>query len=845
MTALIVGKNKQLKPRTIIVIYILLFVICICMSLIIHGDIAKKIYNSAWVNKCDTEIIDTQRFSELKFNECQISEDGTYIAETDDPQIFLSLDGKRIANIKVNLKEPAEESLSWQVFYCDSDVEAFSEEKSVSGIIESGSTSCELWINQNEVTFVRIDIGNAAGQKINIENICINDKTVEGAFENISWRKVVLWAQIYFFVIGFVVLHFIVKDPKSIYENIFRFRWIIAAFVLLFFTANKLNGDSLAIYNFIQPNQGSEYIEPIIGEARYIRSDEFIVDSPSKLASGYGDYPYGQYNYIQRGTKTLNSVNGIYLGYSTIGKAPYCFVYTILDREYAYSFCWYAPIILTFMLSFELCLIIARRRRLLAFTGACLIGLSPFYLWWNFPAFLIGAQGAIVCVHYFLNSTGLIKKILYSLGFGVAFANYVLTLYPAWIVPMGYVSLLIVIWILHENWQKVKKLKLLEYLILAAGLFFSASLILSYLRVNQEYILAISNTVYPGHRVNNGGFAIPRMFSYFQNGLFGFKDIGNASEESSLFSLFPIPLIAAIYQWILTKKKDWFLSGMIGISIVYIVYSTTGLPSVIAQITLLSYCTPTRILPIIGIVQVYMMVRVLSVNQCERKFLLRPAAIAIGSATAILGILYTATNFPGYMEIGWIIVSFIVVVLAGIVILTRTNQKVQRTFEIGISCISIFIAMSIRPISIGLDSIFSKPVAKEIQNICSTYKRSKWIGYNDIRISGFLVACGAPTINSVNTYPNYEIWNVLDPERKYESYYNRYAHIAVNFIDGETNVEMIQEDYIRLNLSYDDISKIDCNYIFSMEPLNASGHHVSFDEIYNENGCYIYNVVEK
>ena len=606
---------------------------------------------------------------------------------------------------------------------------------------------------------------------------------------------------------GFLYLHIIFK-VRCLYAFIFHKRWIIAGLILLFFTANKLNGDSLAVYDqIIQPNQGNQLVEPVFGEARYIRSDEFVVDTPSRLASGYGENPYSQYNYIQRGTATLNAVNGIYLGYSTVGKSPFQFVYLFLDRDYAFSFCWYAPIILTFMTAIELCLIISRGKRLLSFTGACLIGLSSFYLWWGFPAFLLGAQGSIVCGYYFINKRKIIQKILFALGLGIAFAFFVLTLYPAWIVAMGYVAIIMVVWILHENWKQVKQFKVLDYILLLGAAVFAGSLIFSYLKVNNEYITAIMNTSYPGQRIENGGFSLPRIFTYYQSYMYGIKDIGNSSEASSFFSFFPIPFIMSVYQWIKTKCKDWFLAGMLGISVVYIIYCTVGIPEAMARVTMLSYCTPTRMIPILGLVEIFLLIRCLSIEGKEQKKYPFWMAILIGGVTTIICSIVSHNSYPGYVTGGWIVISVAIVFIIGVAIQIVRKQKEKRLLEFGLIGISLVTAFTIRPISIGLDAIFSKPVASEIQKICEE-ENTKWIvRSDDFKVSGFLVACGAPTINSVNTYPNMELWKTLDPDDEYEDIYNRYAHVIVDFVQEKTSFELLYEDSIKINLSYDDLEK--------------------------------------
>ena len=145
----------------------------------------------------------------------------------------------------------------------------------------------------------------------------------------------------------------IIKKAGVLYKKLFELRWAIAGILLVFLVANRYHGESLAAYDrMIQPGMGNEYVEPIFGEERAIRSDEFLVETPNKLAS-VADGEFGKYNEIARGTKTLNAINGVYIGYATLGRSPFQYAYKIMGAEYAYSFCWYAPIILCFMVALE------------------------------------------------------------------------------------------------------------------------------------------------------------------------------------------------------------------------------------------------------------------------------------------------------------------------------------------------------------------------------------------------------------------------------------------------------------------------------------------------------------
>lgn len=645
-----------------------------------------------------------------------------------------------------------------------------------------------------------------------------------------------------FFVLFFVGLHFIFP-VKKMYMWIFEKRWLIGFLILLFLTVNRYHGDSITFYNeIIQTSGGDDSSVPIFGKTRGIRSDEFRVDTPSTLASGYGDYPYGKYNEIMRGTKTLNIVTGVYIGYVTLARAPWEFAYMMIPKEYAFSFCWYIHIILGFLVTIELFYIITKGNRLLSVAGAFLILFSSFYLWWSFSVYFISAPGTIVCIHYFLNNKSIWKKIILGIGTALCFSNFILNLYPAWQVPLGYMFLAVGIWCLHENWERIKKLQMKEWMVVLGILVLVASFVISYINVASEYIISINSTLYPGKRIDTGGFKLHKLFYYAQAPFYAYQDVGNSSEAGVYFSLFPVPTIMAIYCIIKERKKDWLTGGLLLVQIPMLIYVTIGFPKIIAKFTLFSHSTPKRLVDVVGLIQVYFIVLIMSHYKDNVK-LPKIAAGIIGVVTAGVSIWISSYNYPNYMSVIQKIVMFGIIVMASICLMIDLKGKRQTVFLLGLIAISLYTGIYIRPVIKGFDAIYSKPVAKEIKRIVENDKEAKWISQGTVELSAFSIACGAPTVNSCNIYPNLELWKKLDPDDKYSEVYNRYAHVDVELTNQKTSFEIVYGDHIKVNLSYNDIEKTGATYLLykgNQKPIK--NEYVQFEKLYEENDISIYHM---
>lgn len=647
---------------------------------------------------------------------------------------------------------------------------------------------------------------------------------------------------ILFVIIFFCGMHFII-NIKKMYQNLFCYRWLIGGVFLLVCTIFQIHGDSITIYDFaVQYGEGSEYTEPLFGVPRAIRSDEWVVDTPSILSAAYGEEPFGKYNKVLRGEDTLNIINGVDVGYSGIGRNPICFVYKLLGAQRGYCFYWNFRILFTLLISIELFYIITRRKKLLSAFGGSMIAFSSFYLWWGFPVFLAGAECAIVCIYYFLIARRKRTKLLYAIGVSISTAYFIVNLYPAWQVPMAYIVMAFLIWLIHDYWKLIKTMDWKDWIMFGCAFAFMVSLVVTYFYDAKEYIEIITQTVYPGTRLDNGGFALYKIMYYVQSWYYPIKDIANASESGVFFSVFPIPMFVALFLWCKSKKKDWLLSGLLLISVFLLLYVTVGLPSVIARVTLMDHSTPMRAVDLLGYANVLLMIVVLGRSKVKMQWNVW-IGILIGVALTAVCV-WNCNRYSGdYLIWSMVPLSGIMIVAGTVCMISDISMELRRMLYKEIMFLNILSGMCIRPVMMGFDAIYSKPVAGYIQEITNDNPTSKWITVsNDIILQGYAVACGAPTLNSVNTYPNMKLWKALDPEGKYNEIYNRYAHISVNLVEEETSMELIQADWINLHLSYSDLHEINVNYILSYEPIEYLGTEVDLTELYEESGIYVYEV---
>jgi drug/metabolite transporter superfamily protein YnfA len=663
--------------------------------------------------------------------------------------------------------------------------------------------------------------------------------------------------ELIFVVLMFICLHFVL-NVKKMYAFLFKNRWAVGGILLLFLAVNGFNGNSLSAYDtYVQPGEGSEYIYPVIGRERLIRSDEWLVNSSFSLPAYHN--------------------GGIEYGITSIIFDPFLIISDIfrvvLGANAQYSYDWYYKIILTFLVTNELFLLITKKKKLLSLTSTMMITFSSFYLWWGFPPFILFTSGAAVCFYYFFRSDKWWQKALFLYGTAISGYGFVTNLYPAWQVPFGFLLLILLIWVILENIDIIKKYNWKQWLIIGIGIAVFLLAVAYYLYSIRDYIISAMSSVYPGRRRSQGGMSLQLLFDYIPAIFFSVIEPYkmNASESGAIISFFPVPMIMSLYYMIKTKKKDFLVTGLTVISVILLIYCSCGMPPLLAVCTLMSFSTPSRAQSILGVYMVFFFAilfsRYLDAGSLktaetgkhkqikrklradedkDRKNLIFSLSAAIITSALSMYIAYRASM--GYPERGAFVYFFYggLFILYALIFYFFFRKISRRRYNILmglIICICLATGLFVRPVEYGMDAVYSKPAAKEIEKIVKEDPDSVWIAYNTWAVQSFSSICGANTINRVNTSPDIELWEKVDPEHKYEDIYNRYAHIEADFsADDQTSFTLNVDDNFTIHIAYEDLEKLDIDYIISTEAIDAPNDFFDLENIYQEGNIYIYKV---
>ncbi|WP_143316586.1 hypothetical protein [Clostridium sp. HBUAS56017] len=651
----------------------------------------------------------------------------------------------------------------------------------------------------------------------------------------------------------YIFILFITERKNNIIniDNIHRKRYHIAIMLFVVLVAFKFHGSSIQYWDNYYRDYGDNYTKTIFwGEPRSIRSDEWLSQTPMYMAQASQEGGLERYN-----TNINPDGQDMVMAYSTpvadltmIGN-PVNWGYLFLDQERAFSWYWNFKAIALFLLSYEMALILSKRSKNIALFGAALISYAAASQWWFstvIPNLVMYSQACIVVTYYYfrVKSNSIKSKIALATIFAISGIGYILNLYPAIQVPLGYLTAILFLYLAFKNRDKIKKK---DIIIFSTSIVAILGVIGYFLITAKDSIQAISNTVYPGARFEIGGnYDLKLISNYIFDWLLPYREIkfSNASELSGFVSLLPLIIILFFF-----KKKEDEDKILINVLFVYMLIMLSFLlvsyPRIIAKVTLFSYSTTNRMMVIMGLACNYLLFMLLP-RLKEGITKLRVAIPVTIITIFIIFIPHYHTISHDYLRRSGAIIA---ILIFSTLIYLIARRDIKRLVPYGV-ILMLITGFTVNPIARTLAPILQKEVSKAVTSI-NKESPGKWVAIGErSRFGGqFLFANGVETYNGVKYYPNLDMWHALDEERKYEDVYNRFEHTIVNLTEDETKFILLQPDCIEVRININSFDKTGVKYVMSSENLdfyNKNGKQLFKQLYYNETDhTYIYEYIKE
>lgn len=784
-------------------------IVCIAFIMAFGGEIFSQLQHDdvmGLINLHNEKTNRTQEnLNELYGKNYVIGNDGQINCDN-DPQIYINNINEYVAGVKIDLKKISQNVMPIQIFYSHRG-EAFSEENSIRYNYTDKSTGI-ININQN-VSSLRIDIGDSKGDSYMVDKLIINphiNDYLTSILKKISSIRLLM----YFLLCTAILIA--LKDFNKFSNYLFKYRWKIGILLILVCVLCKLNGSSIGIL----AQQISGYnTSKLWGTDRLIRSDEYVVFTQMALSQVKSHFKWFSSLWGYTPSDMFMTYGQPVMNLVTLYR-PFSAGYLFLGGEYGLAFYWSSRLVFLFLISFEFGRVLSKDNRKLSLCYAILISLSPLVQWWysvnELVEMLVFGQAAVLLInYYFKNCNNIIKKILYTIAFILCAGGYILTLYPAWMIPLFYIFLGCAIAVLIENKKNIT-IEKNDVIIWTCGLLALGISMIYIFKVSGTTIQATLNTAYPGQRRYNGGpFSnVIELFRGWSSYLWGVIDIPNPCEEVDFINFYPIGIILSLIVLFREKKKDVWLISLNIVNFFMTIYFLFELPAIIGKITLLNYSSQ-RMINAISLINLLILIRsmiLIDVHKHRIKWIIPLTAIII-----VLGF-YCAN---GYLTESLKVIMVITGMIAVYLILKFLKDKTDKGLVFFVFTISIIGGATVNPINSGLDNIYNTKTMQAIEKINSNDKGT-WIVNGNFPFANLPTIVGAKCVNCVQTYPDFEMWKKLGYTDK-EQIWNRYAHINVEIAENDDLEIGPTPDVVNLKITIDKIKELGINYIFSTSNL--------------------------
>lgn len=634
---------------------------------------------------------------------------------------------------------------------------------------------------------------------------------------------------------------------KRAADFVYRFRFLLALLVLILCVALDISGSSVHMW--------ADYLSSasdgrLLGAARALRSDEWALNTPFAVSQCGNAFPY--YSSLVRGTSTDMFI--VYgqpvLDFAELFR-PFHWGYLLFGASRGLAFFWCSRQLALMLVSFELGMLLTGQKKLLSLLFSVILSFSSLVQWWfainGLVEMLVFGFLAVLLFHRYLHTKRFRMRLFCTLLLTECACGFVLTFYPAWMVPIGYLLAGLALWVILTSrkqfcFQARRDLPLMGlFLVLTAG---SLSYILLYRSWNT--IQLTLNTVYPGSRME----LAPLDFRYFGSVLSNFftplQDMSlpvNSVENASLLSLMPLGIFLSIYVMAIRKKTDSLSLILLTVSGLLFAYVFMGFPEALARLTLLGFSTPHRALPILHLTQLLLLYRTLGLLE---KPLPACAVLLLGSLSWLCVLLPACSYNQDYLDAASFFAGCTGMLLLMLLFLAMYGRRqIQRLLILCAGLAVFFTGVLVNPVQQGVSELTESAVFQMVRAVAAQDSRGLWIvegcGYPMINLP---ITAGAPTINSTNVYPVLERWQLFDRDATAAEIYNRYAHIVIQLSHEETGFEpLLYPDSFTLRLNPGDLQTLEVKYILTSRDLEEFQTQEVLLTLLNEKGAFrVYRV---
>lgn len=580
-----------------------------------------------------------------------------------------------------------------------------------------------------------------------------------------------------------VILASGVLPVRPVVQHFCNSRLMAGAMVVAFMTliASGTSGSSLPLLL-----QGIDVIDgqssSWLGQARSIRSDEWEVITPMALSQQAHQprYPIVNANLGEGGQNMLVvGMSGLPVAHMSTLVKPATWGFFVLPLPQALAWYWWFPFFSCFAVLWVLLLRLGLSDWRVGAIWAAAISYSPYSVAFSgWPAYLLFfGVFSLLCVMQILRNSHWAPAAMWGVLLGCAVSGYILVLYPAWQISLGYL-----LWGVTLAWCWGLRRSLFfgrsQFLALLLSIGVTVLLLGAWWQDAAPAIHSIQETIYPGRRSANVGGDIDSWF--FIKGLLSINTmyqtppLMDASDAGSIvWLLIPLALAMAWQCW-RQRRLDamgWVLAAYI---VFALWYAYIGLPEPLARISLWGRVISYRLDLALGLAQLLLLAWLWRFRHKAPRWLALLAAalslIAFMWCWQQIPVIIANALSPGFLFLSALVWSFAAYCLV-----------VGRLLW-GSAMVAGWMLVSALPFNPLVQAPTSPlTLIPELRNHLVVGERVAVIG--ERRWSMLLPAAGVAVVNAVHYHPPRALWQRLDPQGLQATVYNRYQRLLLRLQD--------------------------------------------------------------
>ncbi len=538
-------------------------------------------------------------------------------------------------------------------------------------------------------------------------------------------------------------------------------------------------------------------IRPLAGEPRGVRSDEWMVITPSALAQANHEPPFPVVNRnlgLDGQNMMVIGMTGVPVLHVSALARPATWGFFVLPLDKALGWYWYFPFFACLLALWWLLDVLAPGRSGRNLALSFLFCLAPYAAGWShWPLYVVFfPSGALAATLLMLRQKSGARLWWLALALAWFLAGFALVLYPPWQITVATLyALVLVAWLIdnrrHIAWGRQTPLAFA----LAAALM--GALLYFWWHDAHDAIATMRGTVYPGQRAAlQGGDLSPLVL------LRGFSNAdtlsnlqGSVFNESEFGSYFL--LLLPIWFLCLRQIRDrgpspWMLAACAAFTVFCVVFGIWGIPLALSKAMFWHYVSSSRIDLALALACV-LAIALLGQRQAAAaagKGALpassRTAALVLGLFTAALaGLVVAGIPEDFYPHLSFAMLASMAVAagfMAYWLVQGKPAHSIALTTVVYAIAVIDFNPVGMAPAQVALNETVQRYVAGPPAADGTAQPRRVLAVLPSTSLAMTLAAAGVPVVDGVFYYPQPSVWRGMQLPAADQDTVNRYQHLS-------------------------------------------------------------------